>query len=221
MRIINYLQFMQKSQLVGFSQAQNFSQKLFFCHATIGKVQSCQSTHLSDPSANQRNQFEPSLLKQSYPLISLEQDPLKSAKAIQEAEKLINHPEDTLKIEQVIRMYQLIHSSEIDHALKEKLEERIDEDVKRCEAEFYADPELDVYIEAHQGRVENIEDFDICNLAHRARSGQLDSETSRKIFQMLDDEIDALNKLVQEENKSGLMGYERGSNTGKKRDIST
>ncbi|CAM0116722.1 hypothetical protein [Rhabdochlamydiaceae symbiont of Dictyostelium giganteum] len=216
MKIINYLQFIGKSQSRGFSQAQNFSQKLFFCHSTRGKIQALQSTYLSEPSASQ---IASSLLKQDHSLISPKQNLFKSREAIQEAERLINHPDYIVKAEEMMRMYKLMHSDEIDQLLKEKLEERFNENAKRIDAKFYADPELDAYIEAHQGKVENIEDFDICNLAHRARSGQLDIETSKKIFQILDDEIDALNQLVLEENKSDLTGYEGVRNFVKKTDI--
>ncbi|MGR3912004.1 MAG: hypothetical protein QRY71_01665 [Candidatus Rhabdochlamydia sp.] len=46
----------------------------------------------------------------------------------------------------------------------------------------YANPELDHLIELNQGRIENIEDFDMYQLQHRANIGVLDKETARKAY---------------------------------------
>ncbi|MGR3912849.1 MAG: hypothetical protein QRY71_06060 [Candidatus Rhabdochlamydia sp.] len=162
---------------------QSFSERLFFCAITVNKVRSLST-------------------------ISQLQTPLKSAESIKEAENLINHQSYILKAKEVIRMYQLMHSDNIDHSLKEKLKQRFDENAKRSDAKFYADPKLDAYIEAHQGKIENTKAFNINNLANRARLGKLDAKTSAHIFQIIEDEMDELNRQVLEEKKTGLTGYE-------------
>ncbi|CAM0116877.1 hypothetical protein [Rhabdochlamydiaceae symbiont of Dictyostelium giganteum] len=187
---------------------QNFSQRLFFCHSTMGKIKSLQSTHLGEPSAQKMDTIDGSFSRQVHALSNVIQDLSKSAEYIKEAERLINYQTCPLTIEEVIRIQQLMTLDEIKGSLKEKLQQRFNDDLKNSLNEFYKDPKLDAYIQSHQGKIENIEEFNINNLAHRAKRGDLDFETSQKIFKKIKDELDATNQQVLEENKSGLTGYE-------------
>ncbi|MGR3912053.1 MAG: hypothetical protein QRY71_01915 [Candidatus Rhabdochlamydia sp.] len=208
MRIINFSQFIQKSQSLGFSQVQRYSQRLFFCHTTGDKIKSLQLKHLGEPSSHKISPFELPILKQVHASSTSMHNLSKSQESIKEPLNSRDHLTPFLTFEELAQMYQSIESDEVDLQLKEKILQQIDEDAKRFQAAIYADPKLDVYIEAHQGKIENIEEFNLANLAHQARLGKLDPETSKKVFQAIDDELDALNQQVLEENKSGFTGYE-------------
>ncbi|WP_404665826.1 hypothetical protein [Rhabdochlamydiaceae symbiont of Dictyostelium giganteum] len=86
-----------------------------------------------------------------------------------------------------------------------EIEELIDERlINKCNetcALGHVNPELDQFIAANNGRIENLDAFDMYDLAHRARIGMLDEETSQRVYDYIDDYYTQLTKDMLEEEK--------------------
>ncbi|WP_404665253.1 hypothetical protein [Rhabdochlamydiaceae symbiont of Dictyostelium giganteum] len=127
---------------------------------------------------------------------------------VQELETITSQWKPLLTAEEMMTMYKIVESDGVDPALKKELQQKLDEDAKRTDERLYGDPKLDAYIEAHQGKIEDLRQFNINILAHRAELGKLDPETVERVYKALEEEEEALHLQTLEESATGLSGYE-------------
>ncbi|MGR3911982.1 MAG: hypothetical protein QRY71_01555 [Candidatus Rhabdochlamydia sp.] len=86
----------------------------------------------------------------------------------------------------LVDLFPVISKEVIDPEVDEKITQILD-DKRKADLDLkYANPELDRLIELNHGRIENIEDFDMLELRHRANFGMLDAETTRKAYDRVD-----------------------------------
>ncbi|CAM0116994.1 hypothetical protein [Rhabdochlamydiaceae symbiont of Dictyostelium giganteum] len=120
----------------------------------------------------------------------------------------ISNPNDFIQIDlekatddDLIDLSSLLRRQIIAPEIEGEMRKRLDNKFHETCALRYANPELDQFIAANNGRVENLDAFDMYDLAHRADIGMLDEETSQRIYDYISDYNIQLTKDMLEEEK--------------------
>ncbi|MGR3911983.1 MAG: hypothetical protein QRY71_01560 [Candidatus Rhabdochlamydia sp.] len=140
----------------------------------------------------QENQAKPILLREAPWLRPLIEKGVIDAEAERKflaslEPEWVSNPKDFVQIDlnkatydDLIDILPLTVRDIVDPEVEKKITKICDDQMNADFAIEYANPELDRLIELNHGRIENIEDFDIFELEHRASLGLLDEETARK-----------------------------------------
>ncbi|CAM0116789.1 hypothetical protein [Rhabdochlamydiaceae symbiont of Dictyostelium giganteum] len=144
------------------------------------------------PKSFQENQTEPTFIRDASWLRPLMERGVIDAEAekkflasfepgwVSEPKNFVQIDLDKATHSDLVDLFPVISKEVIDPELDEKITKILDDKRNADFAIKYANPELDRLIELNHGRIENIEDFDIYELEHRASLGLLDEETARK-----------------------------------------
>ncbi|MGR3912622.1 MAG: hypothetical protein QRY71_04880 [Candidatus Rhabdochlamydia sp.] len=130
-------------------------------------------------------------------------------------EDWISDPSDFVQIDldkatynDLIDLLPLMVRDIIDPKVEEKITQICNAKEDADLALTYANPELDRLIKLNQGRIENIEDFDLDELEYRADLGVLDQDTSRRVKDLVNNDYNEMIKLsVEDEDLTDYSAY--------------